>query len=415
MASSHSSACSPHRLSQIDPNQDRHENSSTAGPTPHNRDSGGDSVADENNSNGDGIQSNADSPPPVSCSLTFSTTLDHAHKSPVEIAPKTSSSSHASRHQADSFNGRRPPLRLHLASESAALGVDAVTAQTISLPAYQQAPSIPINIPPQSIDRDRVITPLTARIERETYFPLHFGSPPSENSAGHLSPSTYPPSSANLRASQLDDDSPPSFDMSPHRDHPSVYHPTSPLSSTSSAPIPIPPSLPSQQRPRRPARHLNLPGLPKYHPANFPTSDSNVPLSPRTVRNLTSQPRVARGAGSDAQQKLHQYQRDMIANASRTSTTSIVAPALMAKPTSPRLLPEASPGPSMTPLTLEGQSDYLLAGSQVHPSNLQSVQARDWVEKLVQKENERRAHPEARSGSLSPGISPAVSPAGGCI
>ena len=74
----------------------------------------------------------------------------------------------------------------------------------------------------------------------------------------------------------------------------------------------------------------------------------------------------------------------------------------------------------MTPLALEAQGDYLLAGSSIGgtpASSFKEGDGRDMVERLVQRENERRNHPEARSGSvspaLSPAISPAVSPAGG--
>lgn len=67
----------------------------------------------------------------------------------------------------------------------------------------------------------------------------------------------------------------------------------------------------------------------------------------------------------------------------------------------------------MTPLALESHGDYLLAGSKLSHASMQEAEAREWVEKLVQKENERRVHPDTRSSSLSPSVSPAVSPAGG--
>jgi len=63
----------------------------------------------------------------------------------------------------------------------------------------------------------------------------------------------------------------------------------------------------------------------------------------------------------------------------------------------------------MTPLALGGQGDYLLAGSSSSPSGFPESDGREMVEQLVRRENERRSHPEARSGS----VSPAVSPAGG--
>lgn len=69
----------------------------------------------------------------------------------------------------------------------------------------------------------------------------------------------------------------------------------------------------------------------------------------------------------------------------------------------------------MTPLILEGASDYLVAGSSSLPAGLKEGDGRDFVERLVRRENERKSYPEARSGSVSPALSlsPAVSPAGG--
>ena len=69
----------------------------------------------------------------------------------------------------------------------------------------------------------------------------------------------------------------------------------------------------------------------------------------------------------------------------------------------------------MTPLILEGASDYLVAGSSSLPAGLKEGDGREFVERLVRRENERKNYPEARSGSVSPALSlsPAVSPAGG--
>ena len=94
---------------------------------------------------------------------------------------------------------------------------------------------------------------------------------------------------------------------------------------------------------------------------------------------------------------LHQYQRDLVANAGK-----------YAKPSPPRLTPLRSPGEPMTPLMLEGQGDYLCAGSaSLSPKG----DGREMVERLIRRENERRIHPEANAGSVSPAMSPAVSPA----
>ena len=69
----------------------------------------------------------------------------------------------------------------------------------------------------------------------------------------------------------------------------------------------------------------------------------------------------------------------------------------------------------MTPFMLEGAGDYLIAGSGSLPAGFKEGDGREFVERLVRRENERRSHPEARPGSVSPALSlsPAVSPAGG--
>ncbi len=69
----------------------------------------------------------------------------------------------------------------------------------------------------------------------------------------------------------------------------------------------------------------------------------------------------------------------------------------------------------MTPFMLEGAGDYLVAGSGSLPAGFREGDEREFVERLVRRENERRTYSEARSGSVSPALSlsPAVSPAGG--
>ena len=189
---------------------------------------------------------------------------------------------------------------------------------------------------------------------------------------------------------------------------------SSPLSPTAPAqPINIPRphdhqfgGLQPDNRPKHRARpaaqnlNLNLAGLPKYHPANFPTSGDNTPLSPRSIQAL-SNPTSKRNTrtGSDAQHALHKYQREIVTRASGFSSE-------LAKPTSPRLIPEGSPAGSMTPLALEAQSDYLLSASNL-PAN--AADARKIVDHILQKENEERHHPEARRDrSRSPAVTPPV-------
>lgn len=191
--------------------------------------------------------------------------------------------------------------------------------------------------------------------------------------------------------------------MSP-RSETSRYRPSSPLSPK--MPVPLP-SINSSQKARAPAQRLNLAGLPKYHPANFPSRDSSpAPPSPLSSRSMTSQP--FHGRGSDAKQQLLQYQRDLINNTTKTSR-SLLSSSVSSKPSPPRLNPLRSPGGPMTPFMLEATGDYLAAGSSSLPAGFKEGDGRDFVERLVRRENERKKYSEARAGS----VSPAVSPAGG--
>ena len=61
----------------------------------------------------------------------------------------------------------------------------------------------------------------------------------------------------------------------------------------------------------------------------------------------------------------------------------------------------------MTPFMLEGAGDYLVAGSSSLTAGFREDDGREFVERLVRRENERRTHPEERPGSLSPAVSPA--------
>ena len=130
---------------------------------------------------------------------------------------------------------------------------------------------------------------------------------------------------------------------------------------------------------------------------NFPTSGDNTPLSPRSIQALNSSKRNTR-RGSDAQHALHKYQRETVSRASVFSE--------LAKPTSPRLIPEGSPAAPITPLALEAQSDYFRTRPNV-PAN--TADARRMVDEMLQKENEQRGHPGGRRpGSVSPAITPPV-------
>lgn len=110
---------------------------------------------------------------------------------------------------------------------------------------------------------------------------------------------------------------------------------------------------PPNTHPRRTRRNLRLTSLPSFHPTTVEIAD----LSSRPMHQHSS----------DAQRILHQQQRELIANATRTPP--LYFPSAHGRrscdPSPPRLCPLGSPGESVTPLILEGQQggDYLLAGA----------------------------------------------------
>lgn len=278
-----------------------------------------------------------------------------------------------------------------------------------SLPeVLQDRPSSPIPIPPRPKQRSPPTTPLTARARSPINF---FGFQHAENPRPHISASLTPYYTTGTRRisnSQPDSVVQRGFPiMAPRPGSPLLqYTPTSPLSLKPTA---RPVSNADRQKDPRPARSMNIAGLPKFHPANFSSNDASpAGSSPRTSRPLISQARAARG--SDAQQKLHQYQREVIASATQSSR-SIYSDGLGSKPTPPRLTPIRSPVDAMTPLALEGGDDYMLAGSSSSLPGVNNCDGREMVERLVRRENERRKHHEARSRSVSPALSPVLSPA----
>ncbi|EMC99040.1 hypothetical protein BAUCODRAFT_51294, partial [Baudoinia panamericana UAMH 10762] len=129
---------------------------------------------------------------------------------------------------------------------------------------------------------------------------------------------------------------------------------------------------------------LKLPSLPRFHPANFPSAQSSLqntpserpspmgPMSPRTHQRMLS----------DAQKQLYNYQRESVTAAHRNAS-----PNRTDKPDSPRLEPLGSPGP-VTPLELEGEDGYLMAG--VRSASEEGPSSEEVVEKLIREEARRR-------------------------
>lgn len=162
-------------------------------------------------------------------------------------------------------------------------------------------------------------------------------------------------------------------------------------------------AIPSQAPRRRPQMHnrqsssgtaanLRLPSLPRFHPANFASSQSSsVAATPTTGANSPQQPplspRTHQKQYTEVQRQMYLYQQQLVANAARQARL----PA--ANPSSPRLNPLDSPGP-VTPMDLEGADSYLTAGVAVND-------AASHVDQLIREEARRR-------GEISPGRTAAV-------
>ena len=279
-------------------------------------------------------------------------------------------------------------------------------------PPLNHTHSTPIPIParPKS---SRPSTPLTARAEEGNYFPSSYYITPRK-----------PHFPGSLRSHPLQNESPtnvsqnspsvaqfysPARSSNMHSSQESpMYTPTSPLSPTMPA-SPVPSAHHARANARRAslAANLNLSSLPRFHPANFVSKESPSSTSPRTSLRSSHAP-YAHRPYSEAQAKLQQYQRELVASATRSSRAA-TSSADGVKPSSPRLHPLGSPGP-VTPMMLEGQGDYMIAGVGGSNGRIgQVMDGREMVEQMIKQENERRKFPGREERS-----SPAVSPAGGC-
>ncbi|KAI4190021.1 MAG: hypothetical protein LQ346_004997 [Caloplaca aetnensis] len=273
-----------------------------------------------------------------------------------------------------------------------------------------EQPSAPITIPIRKTPASRPVTPLTGRVPSFfAHSPKQSHTPPQRKKSKDFTPSPDSPSNSSQSSQEVFAHSPLSRRiMRPDRGGPSaMYTPSSPLSPTMAA---YSPSILGQQNGRAHSANaqgrvqpvpLAIPLLPPFHPANYESRKS----TPRNARPINS----AHGRQvSDAQKKLHKYQRELVINATRTfggSTTKSPLP----RPTSPRLNPLGSPGP-VTPLRLEGESDYFLAGcGTASPSASKDSERSEMVERLIAVERDRLARPE-RPGHHSPTISPAGGP-----
>jgi hypothetical protein len=131
---------------------------------------------------------------------------------------------------------------------------------------------------------------------------------------------------------------------------------------------------------------LKLPSLPRFHPANYPSTHSSMQSTPdEGGANPPVSPRAHQRMYSDAQKHLLMYQQQSVA--ARTVGEN--------KPVSPRLAPLGSPGP-VTPLELEQKEGYLLAGA----SQSGTAAPADLVERLIREESRRN---NARSSQANNG------------
>ncbi len=193
-------------------------------------------------------------------------------------------------------------------------------------------------------------------------------------------------SSINMRA---DDSSP-------------LYTPSSPLSPIMNPSVPpVPPHLTT--RSSKKTNSLRLPNLGRFHPTTCQSPPPSSENMPKHGTQTSSPKRYSHSRQySGAQKALHNYQRELIASATRSSRSVSTS---NYKPLSPRLIPLGSPGP-VTPLVLEEDGGYLVAGAVGPGTGLGEGGHRELVERLIREEEERRNSSQA--GRASP-----VPPAGG--
>ncbi|KAI4164375.1 MAG: hypothetical protein LQ342_002022 [Letrouitia transgressa] len=265
-------------------------------------------------------------------------------------------------------------------------------APTLNLkPVLQDVPSRPIDIPKPHLSRP--ITPLTGRAEAKSF------TTPWQDHYTYSHHREY--TQRSVKRFPSPESRSPTPPMRPDYSGSLLYTPSSPLSPT----MPVrPPQSTQQARQSAPCRpsNLHIPNLPPFHPANYELRNS-----PHRSSHTASPSAPHSRQLSDAQQKLQQYQRDIIMSATRAAGRPSMSPAPIRKPTPPKLHPLGSPGP-VTPLTLEGHDDYLTAGVSPGHSPLKEKKRQELLEKLICEEDERRMHPGRMEGH-----SPAVSPAGG--
>nr|POE48993.1 hypothetical protein CFP56_32145 [Quercus suber] len=135
---------------------------------------------------------------------------------------------------------------------------------------------------------------------------------------------------------------------------------------------------------RLPNGPMRLPSLPRFHPANYPSAQSSAQVTPDGAGHSPTtplSPRSHQHMYSEAQRQLFMHQREMVSTANRDHFSHQPG-----KPAGPRLAPMGSPGP-VTPLELEGEESYLVAGARSTAKQTSSTD--DLVDKLIRDEVKR--------------------------
>lgn len=151
------------------------------------------------------------------------------------------------------------------------------------------------------------------------------------------------------------------------------------------------------------AQNLHLPGLPRFHPANFP--DSPTAISPLSAVDSpqppTISPRQQYRQVSDAQQRHHYLYPRELAAYSRPGGSPLSASSGLrtSRPNSPRLDPLGSPGP-VTPFELEDGEGYLSSTSRP-AEELSAMNKEEFLKTYARKDSQlpRGDSPYCRSGS----------------
>lgn len=267
--------------------------------------------------------------------------------------------------------------------------------------------SAPIPIPGRQTSPSWPKTPLTAREIEGGHFPFHETSPQKPQLSQSFRPRYQlrpaPRPSNHIDTLSPDSDSAPNPSFTPHRGlSSSHYQPSSPLSPTMPrSPLPLKTNA-NTRTSKHSSKNLHLPSLPRFHPANYQPLETGSTQAYRIPRPGSSTRQF-----SDPQQQVHQYQRDIVANATR-SARSVIAQNLTTKPSPPRLHPLGSPGP-VTPMALEEHDDYLSVGATEGNQDGAQGDEGGLSNKSIREENERMIHP----GLLNKRHSPAVSSTGG--